>query len=79
MEKKKGSLTVGPYRNGENLYGSGYYIVTVTVPAISLQDETVYYIKVIFFHQVELAEKINLTLERGKVAVVRGFTPLENT
>lgn len=36
-----GSFTVGPYRNGNNLYGPGYYIVTVTVPSISLQDENV--------------------------------------
>ena len=36
-----GSFTVGPYRKGNNLYGPGYYIVTVTVPSISLQDENV--------------------------------------
>ena len=31
----------------------------------------------LFFQQVELAEKINITLGQSKVAVKRDFTPLK--
>lgn len=38
---KNGKLSVGPYRQGDYLYGKGHYIVNVTVPVIALQDESV--------------------------------------